>query len=418
MSERPSTGKRDRPSVTDRGHRRHAARARHSRSFPRGPAEARPRGIDRPPGQVEIEEHRLAVARQENVRWLDVHVHQAAVMSVLEAVGEAGTDPGNGLDVRGAGERPAIRPLARETDRQRLLGLVESARSGPSPERRVRWTIREQLQKASQGRPPRIRHAEDPLVARRQHLLGIKRHDVHVLQPRQREMFLLAGRSSPSGRPAGRPASFARRGRRVPTPRGRARPRAGTRPELPPHSGKWARSVPAASDAGSRGATSSSARHLREPIHDLGQIDLQAGFLTQANFFMDQAQCCLGTELGMAVEKCLGGRLLPPPPGGHHLFHEPRRERGGAGTGGVAGVEAKRASGEPEGRHSMAHRPPGRGDEWPYEGCRAREKSESKPFRRGQWPVSAPGRRGCGARYFRAGRSGLGDLGKRDSRGV
>ncbi len=46
-------------------------------------------------------------------------------MGILKAVGQAGADPGNGLDVRRAGECPATGPLAGELDRQALLRLVE-----------------------------------------------------------------------------------------------------------------------------------------------------------------------------------------------------------------------------------------------------------------------------------------------------
>ena len=49
---------------------------------------------------------------------------------------------------------------------------------------------------------------------------------------------------------------------------------------------------------------------LGEPIHDLGRDDLEARFLAEADFFMDQPQRRLGAQLGMAVEKRLGCRLL------------------------------------------------------------------------------------------------------------
>ena len=63
--------------------------------------------------EVEVEEHRLAVDRDQHVRRLDVHVDQAARVGVVEGVGQAGGDPGHRLDVgrlfEAAPERP-VRP--------------------------------------------------------------------------------------------------------------------------------------------------------------------------------------------------------------------------------------------------------------------------------------------------------------------
>ena len=91
---------------------------------------------------------------------------------------------------------------------------------------------------------------------------------------------------------------------------------------------------------------------LREPIHDVGRDDLQTRFLTQAYFFMDQPQRRLGAQLGMAVEKRLGCRLLATPPRDHHLFNELCRQRQGAGTGRGADIEAELCISRPEGRES------------------------------------------------------------------
>ncbi len=293
------------------------------------PGRQRAGGIDRPSRQVEIQEHRLAIARQEHIRRLDVHVHQAPVMGVLEAVGEAGTDPGDGLDVPGPGERPAVGPLVGEADRQGLLGLVERLDQllpGSSLER----TIAEQFQEPGQGRSPQIRHAEDPQVPGRQHLLGVEWHDVHVLKTCQREMFLLrAGRDLEDHGPGGQGVL-----------RGEEDP-----PRRPP-SELGQESEPAQDLAHSRKGHGGPLRlhqalaveqdfELRPPpresVHDLGRDDLEPRFLTKANLFIDQPQCRLGAQLGMAVKERLGPRLLSPPPRGDHFSDELRRERRGAG---------------------------------------------------------------------------------------
>ncbi len=71
---------------------------------------------------------------------------------------------------------------------------------------------------------------------------------------------------------------------------------------------------------------------LREPIDHLGRFDIQARFLTQTNFFMDQPQGGFRAQLGMAVEKCLGCKPFTPPPRGDHLVNKLRRQRAGAGA--------------------------------------------------------------------------------------
>ena len=65
--------------------------------------------------QVEVEQHRGAVGRQQDVRRLQVAVEQAARVGMLEALGQPRDDPDRGLD--GAG-------LVQEQARWLVLVLV------------------------------------------------------------------------------------------------------------------------------------------------------------------------------------------------------------------------------------------------------------------------------------------------------
>ena len=60
---------------------------------------------------MEIQEHRLAVHRDQDVRRLDVHVHQPPRVGIVERIGEARGDPGHGFDIRGLHEAATERPV-------------------------------------------------------------------------------------------------------------------------------------------------------------------------------------------------------------------------------------------------------------------------------------------------------------------
>ena len=70
---------------------------------------------DRALGEVEIQQHRLAVHRDQDVRRLDVHVDQAPRVGIVERIGETRRDPGHRLDIgrllEAATKRP-VRPAA------------------------------------------------------------------------------------------------------------------------------------------------------------------------------------------------------------------------------------------------------------------------------------------------------------------
>jgi hypothetical protein len=80
-----------------------------------------------------------------------------------------------------------------------------------------------------------------------------------------------------------------------------------------------------------------------EPIHDFRRNDLEACFMTETYFFVDQSQGRLGAQVGMAVEKCLGCRALATLPRRHHFFHELRCQRKGAATRKPASLRANEA---------------------------------------------------------------------------
>ena len=69
---------------------------------PPNQAGAIPSRCDRPPHKMEIQEHRLAISGQQHVRRFDVHVNQTAIVCVLQAVGKAGPDRDDRIDVGAA----------------------------------------------------------------------------------------------------------------------------------------------------------------------------------------------------------------------------------------------------------------------------------------------------------------------------
>ncbi len=161
-----------------------------------------------------------------------------------------------------------------------------------------------------------------------------------MLKPRQREMFLLtAGGHLQDDGP--RPQGVLKREE---DPPGRPAAELGHEPEP-------AQSVPDFREGGGGPLHLHQALTVEEelelgtpigePIHDLGRQDLEARFLTQAYFFMDQPQHRFSAQLGMAVEKRLGRRPLTAPPRGHHLFNELRCERARTGTASTAGIDTE-----------------------------------------------------------------------------
>ena len=69
--------------------------------------------FERRPRQVEIEEHRLTVRRQQNIRGLQIEMNQAALVSVVKRVGQTRSNPAGGSHIIDAGKKRAGRPLDR-----------------------------------------------------------------------------------------------------------------------------------------------------------------------------------------------------------------------------------------------------------------------------------------------------------------
>ena len=76
-------------------------------------------GAGRVVGEVEVEDHRLAVVREQDVGRLDVAVEDAALVRVGQAVGQARSEPEDGPDERQA---PELAERLGELDRRRLDG--------------------------------------------------------------------------------------------------------------------------------------------------------------------------------------------------------------------------------------------------------------------------------------------------------
>ena len=69
--------------------------------------------VERPvPGQVEVQKHRVAVGRQQDVRWLHIAMDDVAALRMVKGVGQPGRDPGHGLAVG-----QTVQDLARRTRR-------------------------------------------------------------------------------------------------------------------------------------------------------------------------------------------------------------------------------------------------------------------------------------------------------------
>jgi len=125
------------------------------------------------PGQVEVEEHRLAVAGDQDVGRLDVHVDEVAVVGVLQAVGDADADPADRLDVGGPGDVAPERPSGRR-DRDRQAGLDPVDRPEDlAPRAAGRLDVVQDFEDLRQRRAAEEGHAEDLQAAIVEHLGGI-----------------------------------------------------------------------------------------------------------------------------------------------------------------------------------------------------------------------------------------------------
>ncbi len=130
--------------------------------------------------QVKVEQHRLAVAGQQHVGRLDVQVHQAALVGIVQGVGQARADPADRLLVGrllqkadgrpvGIGRRVEFALLGRQH-----LGNRQAAQPAGAAD----------VQSVQDPRPARSaqkRHAQRPDVSLGKLLHQEQGHDVGVL---------------------------------------------------------------------------------------------------------------------------------------------------------------------------------------------------------------------------------------------
>jgi hypothetical protein len=179
--------------------------------------------------------------------------------------------------------------------------------------------VAEQVQDLRERGPAQVGHAQDLEIAIPEPVLGIQRHDIHVLQACQREVFLTA-----AGRDLQHDGPIAeRRLGREEDPARHALAERGQQSKAGhglPHLGK---------DDGGRADIDQALtiqQHdqlvapAREPPRDLGRIDLQAGFAAEGNVLVDQSDRRLVIELGVAGQDVLDLGTLPPPPGRDQLL--------------------------------------------------------------------------------------------------
>ena len=161
-------------------------------------------GLDRAPREVEVQEHGLTVGREQDIRGLQVQVHQPALVGVMQGVGQAGPDPARRLDIRGAGEeRPGGTPHG---PGRRRLGRVLAVQPVEQmlPEPFVRGRLVHRQEQLRQCGAPEIGHAEHPQVPIGVVLHRIERHDMGMLQACQRQVLLApAGCDLQDDRPVG-----------------------------------------------------------------------------------------------------------------------------------------------------------------------------------------------------------------------
>ena len=107
-----------------------------------GPADRGGRGLGVvDPGllrEVEVQQHRQAVAGHQDVRRLDVAVQDLAVVGVLERLGHPGAPPGDRLGIGPSGQRHAAGGALHQGAVRRLeaiqqLDEVGARAGGPDP---------------------------------------------------------------------------------------------------------------------------------------------------------------------------------------------------------------------------------------------------------------------------------------------
>jgi hypothetical protein len=137
-------------------------------------------------GEVEVQEHGLAVGGEEDVGGLEVEVNQAALMGEVEGVGEGGGGPADRLGVGDAGEHLAGGAVG--GGRCRLLDAVdgvEDVAAGALVQRHGGEGFKER----GEGGAAEAGHAEDAEVAVGVVADGVEGDDVGVLEAGEGEVL-------------------------------------------------------------------------------------------------------------------------------------------------------------------------------------------------------------------------------------
>ncbi len=191
----PGVDGRGRPAIGQR-HQRGELLRRDERGRAPDPPRARPAGSQRGIRQVEVEQQGQAVRRQQDVRRLHIPVDEIPQMRMMERLGQAQPDPGDRPFVRLLGEELPRGARGRERDPCRDRGPIQDREEfAPGPLRG--GTARHSFQQVFQGRATQIGQADDPEAPFREVLRRQDRHDVRVLEPRQRSMLAPPQRASP-----------------------------------------------------------------------------------------------------------------------------------------------------------------------------------------------------------------------------
>ena len=256
-------------------------------------------GFDPFPSEVEIQEQRLAVGGDQDVRRLYVHVDQAVRVRFVKRVGEAGRDPADRLRVRRLFQIAAIRAVRDRRRRTVLLKSVDGVQEVTASAIFGRGGgLRENLQDPRQARPSQVGHAERPKPAVGEFLFREQRDDVRVLQPGQREVFVLvAGEDLEDDQPIGE-ARFGRQKRlaRRPSPElGQEVERA----EVLADFGKDGGLSQGTEDAVAAEQDFKLVAELGISAHDLDRDDLLARIASEADLLVDQTDGGFGVEFGM-----------------------------------------------------------------------------------------------------------------------
>ena len=142
-------------------------------------------GLDRLPSQVKVEEHGQTVARDQDIRRLDVHVDQPVHVGLVERVRQAGGDPADGMDVGCLIQVAAVWTVVGGwRGRGAYLDPAEDLEE-MAPLKLVGGDLGQRLEDSSQAGPAQVGHAERPEPAVLESLLREQRDDMCMLQPGQ-----------------------------------------------------------------------------------------------------------------------------------------------------------------------------------------------------------------------------------------